>query len=206
MVKPLPLAAALLPLAAAVSVNTTGLRPWEITAVYTHTPSGYPANHPYSWVGFSVSDPNDIVVGQTHFGPAEFSGSATNCSVRYLGYGHDDPRGKTYPCAASTSLNDIWSFEILKESYSVTTNFTLRVVREEAVVLASGGIVNLRWEGRANFTVGYLDGENMSGACGGSGVCSWGLKADYSPVRAAPRLLEVQCVAGDCSGSSDSSS
>lgn len=207
MLRALCLIASILPVTTAFTVNTTGLQPWEITDLWTHNPSGFPNNHPYWSIGFSVNNPNHIVVGQTHFGPAEFWPSATNCSVYFTNY-NDTPQGKTIACAESTSYGDLWWFEITKDSPSFETNFTLRITREEAVILESGANLNLRWEGQAHFQTGYQEPgvDNMSGACGGSGQCSWGLAEGKSPVLALPRLVEVQCLAGDCDDPRNSSS
>jgi hypothetical protein len=194
-------------------VNTTSLLPWRIPSLSTHSPSGYPANHPYSRLRFTVHDPNNIVLGPTRFGDAAFPPSAANCSVRWLPYyrsGDDDPitSGQTYVCADDPdTMSGKWTFQVLNgtgegtgsgdQGGSATTDFRLRVMLSEAVVLETGGVVNLRFEGEAGFRLGRDDG-NMEGACGGSGVCNWYLKEEKAPVVVKQRLVAVECVTGRC--------
>jgi hypothetical protein len=67
-------------------------------------------------------------------------------------------------------------------------------VLEEAVTLAQGSVVKLRFQGEAAFRVGG----NMAGSCGGSSVCNWGLKEEESPVLVKQELVEMVCVSGTC--------
>lgn len=183
---------------------TTSLEPWLITALSTHSPSGYPANHPYSRLFVTIADPNTITLGSTHFGDAAFPQSTANCTIRWLGVGGaEDPRdgdGWINPCSETDSGK--WSVQILKPAAeterngSATTDFVLRFGLDEAVVLGNGGVARLRFEGEAAFRVG--EGENMGGACGGSGVCNWGLRREVVPVVVTQRLIESSCVAGTC--------
>ncbi|AEO69721.1 uncharacterized protein THITE_2052408 [Thermothielavioides terrestris NRRL 8126] len=150
MRNPLPfLLAALLipptPTMAALSINTTSLQPWQIPRLSTHTPSGYPANHPYWSLSFAVADPNTIVVGQTRFGAAAFPPTTANCSVRWLGYAGagEDPRGHTYACGsgdADAADTGRWTFRVANDSASAISDFALRVGLEEAVVLETGAV------------------------------------------------------------------
>ena len=187
------------------------LLPWTIPHLGTHSPSGYPANHPYSTLGFTVSDPNTITLGSTRFGDASLPASTVNCTVAWLGYssaGDDNPRdgGWTTPCGGG-GLDQVggaqgrWSFRVVNGTAvagggGLTTDFGVVVAREQAVILAGGGVVRARFEGTALFRVG-ADG-NMGGSCGGSGVCNWGLKGEAAPVVVTPRLAELTCVAGTC--------
>ncbi|KAK4246064.1 hypothetical protein C7999DRAFT_42456 [Corynascus novoguineensis] len=185
--------------AAAPALNTTILEPWLITRLTTHSPSGYPANHPYSRLSFGISDPNTIVLGETRFGDAAFEPSAVNCTVWWMAYGDVNPRSGAWvnTCDETESVQGKWTFVVLdgsEEQRGVTTDFRLRVTLEEAVIVGTGGVVSLKFEGEAAFKVG----ENMSGACGGSGVCNWGLKSENKPVEVKQKLVELTCVTGTC--------
>jgi hypothetical protein len=186
--------------ATALSINTTGLQPWQIPSLSTFSPSGYPAGHPYPHLRFTVSDPNTVAVASTHFGPAEFLPSGANCTVWWLAE-TGDPTGTkdggrpwTNTCDFPSwgSVAGKWTFQMLNGSS--TEGMTLRIMLEEAVILEDGSVVNVKWAGEAAFTVGG----NMAGECGGSGVCYWGLKDEDAPVLVNQTLVEVKCVYGGC--------
>lgn len=179
------------------------LQPWQITALVTHTPSGYPASHPYARLFVSIGDPNTIVLGKTQFGDAAFPPTNTSCSVSWLPYDEKEyPRGRVNPCDEIASGK--WTVQILNGTSTVngipggspTGDFVLRFGLAEAVVLASGCVVSLRWRGEAAFKIGV----NMDGACGASGACSWGLEDRLVPVLVNQTLVERTVVAGQCDG------
>ncbi|KAH6839539.1 hypothetical protein B0I37DRAFT_408946 [Chaetomium sp. MPI-CAGE-AT-0009] len=209
---PLPLL-----LTTALTAATTGvtalhpptlLTPWQITRLSTHSPSGYPSTHPYSRLAFTISDPNTIVLGTTHFGSAGFAPTSANCTVWWLAHDSEpDPRegGWVNTCGESEAtagggglvVQGKWTFEVVEGSGGgggVTTDFGVRVRLEEAVTLSKGSVVKLRFEGEAAFRVGG----NMAGSCGGSGVCNWGLKKEDVPVLVKQELVEMVCVVGTC--------
>ncbi|KAK3301766.1 uncharacterized protein B0T15DRAFT_544554, partial [Chaetomium strumarium] len=103
----------------------------------------------------------------------------------------------TTATGTGTGSGDNNSSSSNKGGSTSTTDFRLRVMLSEAVVLGTGGVVNLRFEGEAAFRLGREDG-NMEGACGGSGVCNWALKEEDTPVVVRQRLVAVECVAGRC--------
>lgn len=202
---PLHLLPFLLPLTvAALTLNTTGTQPWQIPRVFTHSPAGYPGGHPYSWVDFTVSDNSTILFGLTHWGSyAGFYPSATNCSIWWVHneLSYDDPRGQVRTCAPPNGGHSgVWSFEMLKgtEDYRLTTNLTLRIAREDTVILEQGGIVRARWEGEIRLLWSRDVEGNMQGGCGASGQCSFGLKDEDVPVLVHQRLVNVDCIWGDC--------
>ncbi|KAK3944381.1 hypothetical protein QBC46DRAFT_252359 [Diplogelasinospora grovesii] len=180
--------------AARASSNTTALKPWEISYIGTHSPSGYAGNPPYASVFVTISDPNTIFIASTRFGDAEFPSSTANCSVRWL-TATDNPYGWINTCT------DIyfgkWTVEVLKRNDtdwpSATENFLLGFTLTEAVILNSGTI-SKTWAGTGAFAVG----ENLGGSCGGSGVCNWGLEDEKRPVLVNQTLIETRCLAGTC--------
>ncbi|KAH6612256.1 hypothetical protein B0J18DRAFT_470373 [Chaetomium sp. MPI-SDFR-AT-0129] len=194
-----PLLWALLPLTTASTlptINTAALLPWHLTALSTSSPPGMPAVHPYSHLFFTIADPNTITLGTTHFGDAGFPPSAVNCSVWWMSFG-DDPRDTGVENACDAMLPGVrgkWTFTVVEgrdPTRGVTTDVGLRIGLEEAVSLETGGAVSVRFEGEVVLSVG----EEMAGTCGGSGVCSWGLKGELVPVLVQQRLVGVECVA-----------
>ncbi|KAL2189219.1 hypothetical protein L209DRAFT_681769 [Thermothelomyces heterothallicus CBS 203.75] len=91
-----------------------------------------------------------------------------------------------------------WTFVVLDgtdgDQSGITTDSGLRLTLEEAVVLQTGEVVNVKFESEAAFKVG----DNVAGACGASGVCNWGLKSENAPVFVKQKLVELECVAGTC--------
>ncbi|GAB1321023.1 hypothetical protein MFIFM68171_11233 [Madurella fahalii] len=189
------------------------LAPWQITGLSTHSPSGYPANHPYSRLSVSIGDPNTITLGPTRFGDAAFPATNVTCTVWWLAHS-EDPRDGPWVNTCSETRSGKWTVEIRRAAddddnedddnhnndtgSSVTRDFVLRFGLSEAVVLGNGAVVSLRFRGEAAFAVGRGPDKNMEGACGGSGVCNWGLKDGVAPVLVNQTLVETRCVVGDC--------
>lgn len=175
------------------------LLPWQVTHLSTFSPSGYPANHPYSRLTVTIADPNTITLGPTRFGDAAFPPTNTTCVVWWLAWS-EDPREGPWVNTCGEIRSGKWTVEMLpppatgEEKGSPTTDFVLRFTLSEAVVLGRGGVARLTFEGQAAFAVG----PNMSGACGGSGVCSWSLKEGVAPVLVNQTLVEVKCVTEEC--------
>jgi len=175
------------------------LAPWEVTSLYVWTPPGRPGEHPLARISLSISDPNTIKLGQTPWDSAVGFGPTTaTCSVRWLyvsaSRGFFDP----VPCGdVNTAL---WSVSYHPNTTSASTNFGLRFALQEAVILRNGAIEELKFEGEGWFKVGYGNSteENMSGSCGGSGQCGWGLRADRTPVIVEQQLVSRTCLVGDC--------
>lgn len=143
---------------APVAMGTPALKPWEISRLTTFSPSGRPGSSPWSVINITISDPNDapvspaICVGKWTFEEPPY-GVVNNCS--------DVPGGR-------------WTFAMLQSDNpaggSPTTDFKLRF--------------DLKKKGTKEFvgTESFAVGENMSGLCSASGVCSFGLKDTATPV------------------------
>lgn len=145
---------------------------WEITHLYTHTPSGRPGNSPYSTVNTSIQDTTGSSIG--------------NCYLQYID--QDAPWGVEQPCTTEGS-NSTWAFTVNyppagSGNVDASTNFNLTFkvrplydsnvpdsMRRQAyhVQLTADG---KKYTGGDHFQVW----QNMGGQCGGSGVCSWSLK------------------------------
>ncbi|KAK4186682.1 hypothetical protein QBC35DRAFT_255917 [Podospora australis] len=186
----------LLAIAPAVT-SAANLVPWEISAVSTFSPSSYPASHPYSQIWFTITNPNHFVLGSTRFGDATLPASATNCSVYWQPHS-EKPDGWTNTCERPAgAMIGKWTFEVLPGNfgYGTTRDFSLRITLSQAVVLGNGAIISHKYVGQKSFLVG----DNLAGACGGSGVCSYGLAEKVQrPVLVEQGLLEAKCITGAC--------
>ncbi|KAM7198723.1 hypothetical protein V8F20_006038 [Naviculisporaceae sp. PSN 640] len=174
--------------------DTLPLRPWNVTRLNTGSPSGRPASFPYSGIYVTITDPNTISMGPTNFVEAFFPSSTVDCTIRWNSY-FEEPYGWVTPCVGNISHGK-WTVEMLKapipanesESWSQpspTRNFILKFRLEDGVVLDNGRVVTKIYEGKEVFAVG----KNLDFVCGGSGVCSSGLK---SPTEGGDRSVAVK--------------
>ncbi|KAF2641172.1 hypothetical protein P280DRAFT_517384 [Massarina eburnea CBS 473.64] len=160
-----PLLAALLAttttLAFPTASNTSDPQPWQILSLNTHSSSGRPGNDLNSTLFVSIHDPNLI---EAYFPPV-----TANCSVKWLP-ADGAPYGVPQNC--TEIAQGYWTVTIGEgESGSSATenlNLEFKLVRDATV---SGESVVKVFTGGDHFEVG----ENMSGQCGGSGVCNWQL-------------------------------
>lgn len=141
---------------AALTTATPPLQPWQVSRLTTFSPSGRPGSSIWSVINATISDPNDAAV------------SVAICTGKWT---YDEP-----PYGVVNTCSEVpggkWSFQMLKSdgtNPSPTTDFKLRFE------LVKGDVV---FAGTEKFVVG----ENMSGICGASGVCSFGLREDKTPV------------------------
>ncbi|KAK4033793.1 hypothetical protein C8A01DRAFT_49678 [Parachaetomium inaequale] len=140
---------------ASLAAATPSLNPWEISRLTTFSPSGRPGSSPWSVINVTIADPNGLIV------------SPTFCVAKWTF--EEPPYGKVNAC--SDIPGGQWKFEMLEsdsENPSPTTDFKLRFElrkHDETFV------------GTESFRVG----ENMSGLCSASGVCSFGLKEEKTP-------------------------
>lgn len=199
--------------AATVANDTLPLRPWNVTRLNTGSPSGRPASFPYSGVYVTITDPNTISLGGSTSLPSHeaiFPPSTVDCTIRWNSYS-EQPYNWVIPCVGNLSHGK-WSVEMLKapapanesESWnqpSPTRNFILKFRLEEGVVMDNGRVVTKIYEGKELFSVA----KNLDFVCGGSGVCSSGLKAlteggDRSvPVKQKLVETRIRCFTdGDC--------
>lgn len=170
------IAASAVSAAPAFHIARDDLRPWQITYLNTHSPSGRPGNDPHSTLNFTIADPN--------------TPTSASCSLQYL-TASDVPFGIEQPCTTHDSTKDqsTWTFKIIKSegaSPYVTENFSLTIqvsIMNFLFSLASQSnprqLVNqLPGQNATETFVGgdhFEVGDNMSGQCGGSGVCNWSL-------------------------------
>jgi hypothetical protein len=103
-----------------------------------------------------------------------------NCVAKYFTKG-ENPLGRTWPCDPTTS--GYWTMTVLAGSSEkfASNNLNLKFAHV-ADVLYRGSQYTAKYEAEGHFAVG----DNLSGSCGGSGVCSWGLKAGNTPFAIKP--------------------
>ncbi|KAF2787451.1 hypothetical protein K505DRAFT_421767 [Melanomma pulvis-pyrius CBS 109.77] len=147
------------------------LQPWEITTLYTHSPSGRPGNDPHSTLNATINDPNTLPITQTPTGTAVFPPSTANCSAQWLTEA-DVPWNVAQPCTAIDY--GTWTMTMVPGSgdagTGATTDFGLVFKLVDSVRVLNQQYTRT-FKGKGQFKVGT----NLSGQCGGSGVCNWGL-------------------------------
>ncbi|KAF1851723.1 cell death in tomato 1 [Cucurbitaria berberidis CBS 394.84] len=168
---------------AAPQASQKQLQDWQVTAVGVFTPSGRPGSYPWATIRANVTDPNEI-----NLGPAKSDGSnvivpggsqGINCEAKWFTKG-ESPLGRTWPCDAVS--NGYWTLTVLAGSQGFSpTDFKLRFTHV-ADVLYQGAEYTGSFKAVGSFKVG----DNLSGTCGGSGVCVWGLAAGKNPVLIKP--------------------
>ncbi|KAH7075553.1 cell death in tomato 1 [Paraphoma chrysanthemicola] len=173
-------------LAAPFTPRQSPLQSFQVTSVGVGTPSGRPESYPWASITASITDPNEI-----NFGPSEADGKdvivpagskGINCVAKYFTrYPAEPPTGRKWPC--DPVEKGYWTMEVLpgtSGSYA-SGDFKLKFTHvADALYLGKQYTASFVAEG------GFKVGDNLSGSCGGSGVCGWGLAPGKSPVEIAP--------------------
>ncbi|KAF2036374.1 cell death in tomato 1 [Setomelanomma holmii] len=171
-------------LASPLQSRQSTLQDFQVTSVSVFTPSGRPETYPWSTLTANITDPNEVNLGpsksdgQDVVVPAGSQG--VNCVAKYFSKG-ENPIGRTWPCDPTSQ--GYWTMQVLpgsSGSYS-STDFKLKFTHV-ADVLYLGSEYTASFVAEGGFEVG----DNMSGTCGSSGRCAWGLKQEDVPVLIAP--------------------
>ncbi|KAI2469743.1 hypothetical protein F4781DRAFT_208507 [Annulohypoxylon bovei var. microspora] len=163
------------------------LEPWQVTRLSTFSPSGRPGSSTLAHLWANITNPGFIPAGPG----ATFDTSSANCTVDWI-YANEYPYGHVFDCTTtgaqepSSSISK-WTIEVLEAnstSPSATENMNVRFTLT----------TNLTGDGDEYYKVlvgtqHFQVGDNMSGSCGGSGVCSWSLKEDSVPVLVQPTIV-----------------
>ncbi|KAI1104556.1 hypothetical protein F4804DRAFT_185316 [Jackrogersella minutella] len=167
------------------------LEPWQVTRLNTFSPSGRSNDSTLAYIWANITNPNSIPAGPG----ASFDSSSANCTVDWTFFG-EDPYGRVFECetaetqpgssSSGSSSVSKWTIEIIDANdtmssptenmdvkFTLTTNLTMNGDDYYKVLI-----------GTQHFEVG----DNMEGQCGGSGVCSWGLKDEIIPVLVQPTI------------------
>ncbi|KAK0631364.1 hypothetical protein B0T14DRAFT_572446 [Immersiella caudata] len=134
------------------------LLPWKITALSTFTPSGRSGNPPYSSLTVTITDPNTIPLGKTHYSSeTSFPPSNATCTTKWNSYISESPFDKNIPCQSDNFNAGRWSVVMQKgngtgDGPSATRDFRLRFELEESMML-NEGIVRKTFVGTAGFVL-----------------------------------------------------
>ncbi|KAF2659459.1 hypothetical protein K491DRAFT_689322 [Lophiostoma macrostomum CBS 122681] len=152
------------------------LEPWQLSGISGFSPSGRPGSYPWLNIVANLVDPNELTLGTSTDDGSEVTvpagNAGANCTAKW--YTGTKPFNHIWPC--DPTGDGYWYMEIEETSDFSTANFDVKFTRV-ADVIYHGSEFKKTYTGSAHFEVG----DNMSGTCGGSGVCSWGLKAELSP-------------------------
>ncbi|KAI1764920.1 hypothetical protein GGR53DRAFT_465898 [Hypoxylon sp. FL1150] len=160
------------------------LTPWQVTKLSTFSPSGRPGSSPLASILANITNPSSIPAGA---GPS-FAASSANYSVEWA-FGDAQPYGTAYECTttpAASASSSRWTVEILKtdaDLYAPTERLDVRFTLTLTSGLAEDGSMVLA--AIQHFEVG----DNMRGTCGGSGVCSWSLDEELTPLLIQPAIV-----------------
>jgi hypothetical protein len=173
------LAAADVAFAAPALHQRADLQPWQITTAGSHSPSGRPGSYPWLEITANITDPNELTLGHSSADDSDVTVPAGNvggnCQAKWLS--GTNPLNHAWPC--DPSGDGWWVMEVLPgdDNQFGTGNFGLKFTRV-AEVAYLGSKYSKKYEGTAALKVG----DNMSGTCGASGVCNWGLKDESKPL------------------------
>ncbi|KAH9875035.1 hypothetical protein J1614_004523, partial [Plenodomus biglobosus] len=165
------------------------LKDFLVSSVAVGTPSGRPGSYPWASITASITDPNTIDLGNatTDGSPITVPAGSQglNCHAQYFTRPVEPPLDHTYPC--NPVSDGYWTMRVLPSSSSSgfsSTDFRLKFTHV-ADIAYQGAQYTAAFEAEGGFRVG----QELSGQCGGSGVCGWGLAAGKSPL-----ALEVKMV------------
>jgi hypothetical protein len=182
--------------AAPLESRQDDLQQWQLSGISSFSPSGRPGSYPWITITANLFDPNTLNLGTS---PADGStvtippNNATNCQAKYISsskpFDHIWPCGMLFSPLTQSKLrcnpliyqpdnsgNGYWTMEILETSDFSIHEFDVKFTHV-ADTLYLGSQYKKTYTGTAHFSLT----DNLSGSCGGSGVCSWGLKSGLSP-------------------------
>jgi hypothetical protein len=165
------------------------LSPWVLNSLSIFTPSGRPGNYPWLTMTANLTDPNTLILGTSSNDNSNVTvpagAQAINCQAKWLP--GETPFDRSWPCDSSFNADGWWTLKIKRTNDFSTTKFDA-VFTRVAEVLYQGSAYKKVYEGSDHFEVG----SNLSGVCGGSGVCSWGLKAELAPYKVKQKEIAAK--------------
>ena len=167
-------------------------QPWEVRNLHLFTPSGRPGSSEWRTLNISIIDPNALSVGYGSNDTAVFPPTPANCSTQWtVG---EVPYNKTISCDEVTYGS--WTFEILeahgdreeeeRSPYYPLEDFDIRFTNAK-IVTVLGKVYKEVCVGTGSFRLG----ENLSLVCGGSGVCSAGIKDESWPILVEQEMTPI---------------
>ncbi|KAI2637646.1 hypothetical protein GGS26DRAFT_419417 [Hypomontagnella submonticulosa] len=165
------------------------LEPWQVSRMNTFSPSGRPGSSRTAFARATITNPGSNPAGEeSSFGP-----SSANCTAQWDWFTPDEPYGQVFECeteenATSTTVAK-WTMEIVEAVNSTqpipTEDFDVKFTLTQTLT-EEGEEVSKTYLGTQHFELAV----NMRGTCGGSGVCSWSLMEEKTPVLVQPTQLE----------------
>ncbi|KAF2277646.1 uncharacterized protein EI97DRAFT_489193 [Westerdykella ornata] len=154
--------------------TSSSLLPWQLTGIGFFSPSGRPGNYPWNTITASITDPNALDLGTNKAGqPVTLPANNTASNCRAIWLRGENPFNRSWPCDDNAEADGYWTMEILQTPEFGLTNFDVRFRR-----VAEVGSLGQRFARKFVGEVHLQAPETLSGTCGGSGVCSWGLRGE----------------------------
>ncbi|KAF2850926.1 hypothetical protein T440DRAFT_507634 [Plenodomus tracheiphilus IPT5] len=176
------------------------LKDFLVSSVSIYTPSGLPGSYPWASIKASITNPNAINLGNAstdgHPIVVAAGSQGLNCQATYFTDPPvpENPLNRTFPC--DPIENGYWTMRILPNPASSNTpppssdsaspptqifsSSSLRLHFTHTTTLVyQGTLYTATYEAEGGFEVG----RELSGMCGASGVCRWGLAGGLAPVR-----------------------
>ncbi|RYN76785.1 hypothetical protein AA0120_g11659 [Alternaria tenuissima] len=168
--------------ASPLAARQATLQDFQVNKVTSYSPSGRPGSYPWAQITASVTDPNEINLGTSQSDGSNVTVPAgsqgLDCKAQWYTKG-ESPLDRTWPCDATS--NGYWIMNVLAGSSGFATgDFNLKFTHVADLVYR-GEQFTESFEAEGHFAVG----ENLSGSCGGSGICTWGLKSANTPFEIA---------------------
>ncbi|KAF2747003.1 hypothetical protein M011DRAFT_487005 [Sporormia fimetaria CBS 119925] len=160
------------------------LQPWQLSSISRFQPSGRPGTHPWNAITANIYDPNTLTLGVSSDGQQVIvpPSNATNCRAVWLYGDVETPFRRSWPC--DPVENGYWTLEILEIPDFSVWHFKVRIKRiAETTFLGAG------YKRTFETTGEFITQTNLTGACGGSGVCSFSLRPELSPL--AMKQIEI---------------
>ncbi|KAH7398856.1 hypothetical protein DE146DRAFT_736318 [Phaeosphaeria sp. MPI-PUGE-AT-0046c] len=172
--------------ASPLQARQDALSDWEVTTVFSGTPSSRAGRYPWASITANVTDPNELNIGTaepdntTIIVPAGSQGA--NCIAQY--FRTESPLGRTWPCDITS--DGYWTMTVLAgpDGNFSARNFALKFTHV-ADKLYRGARFTASYEAIGNFKIG----DNLAGLCGGGGACNWALQSSDIPFKIKPKQV-----------------
>lgn len=160
--------------------QTPPLAPWQLASLYGFSPSGRPGESPWIYITATLTDPNELVLGTSDADNSAVTlpagNQALNCRATWIR--GETPFGRSWPCEDNDGeAYGWWTMRVVDAGDGASISSYTLVFTRVAEKLYLGSSYRRTFEATQHFEVG----NQLSGSCGASGVCGWGLKAELAP-------------------------
>ncbi|KAI6088458.1 hypothetical protein F4821DRAFT_89311 [Hypoxylon rubiginosum] len=163
--------------------------PWQVTKLSTFSPSGRPGSSPLARILANVTNPSAIPAGPGASSPS-FAPSEANCTVEWA-WADAQPYGAVHECTTAPpaeASSSKWTVEILESDPGAYAPTEKLDVKFTLTLTSSSDRDGEAYSKVLVATQHFEVGDNMRGTCGGSGVCSWGLNEELTPLSIQPTI------------------